>query len=179
VAGAFVRNTGAAGSRGIPEQDCFALLNCADRQHEPTTRCGDRSEVTTLLRAWNGGDADAFERVLPLVCEELHRMAARYLVASIESGSATTSGTAGWFRRFQPDYGRSVPQVHSHTDHRAARIDEDCWLTESRAEQIVGRQALLRGLIERVEHIHDELDSPYAADVDRSRKTKIEQRLRR
>jgi RNA polymerase sigma-70 factor, ECF subfamily len=37
-------------------------------------------EVTQLLRAWSGGDADAFERVLPLVYEELHRMAARYLV---------------------------------------------------------------------------------------------------
>ena len=33
-----------------------------------------------LLRAWSDGDADAFDRVLPLVYEELHRMAARYLV---------------------------------------------------------------------------------------------------
>jgi RNA polymerase sigma-70 factor (ECF subfamily) len=40
----------------------------------------DRGEVTTLLRAWSDGDADAFERVLPLVYDELHRMAARYLV---------------------------------------------------------------------------------------------------
>jgi RNA polymerase sigma factor (TIGR02999 family) len=40
----------------------------------------DCGEVTTLLRAWSDGDADAFERVLPLVYEELHRIAARYLV---------------------------------------------------------------------------------------------------
>jgi RNA polymerase sigma-70 factor (ECF subfamily) len=39
----------------------------------------DSGEVTQLLRAWSEGDADAFERVLPLVYEELHRMAARYL----------------------------------------------------------------------------------------------------
>src|SRR3954447_24733585 len=39
-----------------------------------------QGEVTTLLRAWSDGDPDAFERVLPLVYEELHRMAARYLV---------------------------------------------------------------------------------------------------
>jgi RNA polymerase sigma factor (TIGR02999 family) len=39
--------------------------------------CG---EVTQLLRAWSDGDADAFERVLPLVYDELHRIAARYLV---------------------------------------------------------------------------------------------------
>jgi RNA polymerase sigma factor (TIGR02999 family) len=37
-------------------------------------------EVTKLLRAWSGGEPDAFERVLPLVYDELHRMAARYLV---------------------------------------------------------------------------------------------------
>jgi RNA polymerase sigma-70 factor, ECF subfamily len=40
----------------------------------------DRDEVTKLLRAWSEGDAEAFERVLPLVYQELHRMAARYLV---------------------------------------------------------------------------------------------------
>jgi RNA polymerase sigma factor (TIGR02999 family) len=39
----------------------------------------DRNQVTELLRAWSDGNADAFERVLPLVYEELHRMAARYL----------------------------------------------------------------------------------------------------
>jgi RNA polymerase sigma factor (TIGR02999 family) len=39
----------------------------------------DGPEVTGLLRAWSEGDLDAFERVLPLVYDELHRMAARYL----------------------------------------------------------------------------------------------------
>ncbi len=42
-------------------------------------------EVTTLLRAWNDGDPDAFERVVPLVYEELHRMAARYLIGEPSS----------------------------------------------------------------------------------------------
>ena len=52
----------------------------------------DGGEVTTLLRAWSDGDADAFERVLPLVYEELHRMAARYLVG--ERSSVTLQPTA-------------------------------------------------------------------------------------
>jgi RNA polymerase sigma factor (TIGR02999 family) len=39
----------------------------------------DPGEITTLLRAWSAGDPDAFERVMPLVYGELHRMAARYL----------------------------------------------------------------------------------------------------
>jgi RNA polymerase sigma factor (TIGR02999 family) len=45
----------------------------------------DRGEVTALLRAWSDGDADAFERVLPLVYEELHRIAARYLIGERSS----------------------------------------------------------------------------------------------
>ena len=40
----------------------------------------DSGDVTHLLRAWSAGDTDAFDRVLPLVYDELHRMAARYLV---------------------------------------------------------------------------------------------------
>jgi RNA polymerase sigma-70 factor (ECF subfamily) len=51
-----------------------------------------QEEVTTLLRAWSAGDADAFERVLPLVYDELHRMAARYLAG--ERSSISLQATA-------------------------------------------------------------------------------------
>jgi RNA polymerase sigma factor (TIGR02999 family) len=36
-------------------------------------------EISTLLRSWSDGDAEAFERLVPFVYEELHRMAARIL----------------------------------------------------------------------------------------------------
>ena len=36
-------------------------------------------EITALLRRWNDGDAEAFDRLLPMVYDELHRLAARYL----------------------------------------------------------------------------------------------------
>jgi len=52
----------------------------------------DRGEVTKLLRAWSDGETDAFERVLPLVYEELHRIAARYLVG--ERSSISLQATA-------------------------------------------------------------------------------------
>jgi len=51
-----------------------------------------QGEVTTLLRAWSGGDAEAFERVLPLVYDELHRMAARYLVGERSTVSLQATG---------------------------------------------------------------------------------------
>src|SRR5262245_19690176 len=51
-----------------------------------------QGEVTTLLRAWSGGDADAFERVLPLVYDELHRMAARCLAGEHSAVSLQATG---------------------------------------------------------------------------------------
>lgn len=36
-------------------------------------------ELTQLLEAWCGGDASALEKVIPLVYEELHRIARRYM----------------------------------------------------------------------------------------------------
>lgn len=37
------------------------------------------ADVTGLLQAWSQGDAAAFERLVPLVYDELHRMALRHL----------------------------------------------------------------------------------------------------
>src|SRR5467141_190691 len=36
-------------------------------------------EVTELLTAWNGGDEAAFGKLVPLVYQELHRAARRYM----------------------------------------------------------------------------------------------------
>ena len=35
--------------------------------------------VTELLRRWSGGEREALARLIPLVYDELHRLAARYL----------------------------------------------------------------------------------------------------
>src|SRR5262245_4834648 len=40
---------------------------------------GPSGELTELLRAWSGGDQRALEELLPLVYDELHRMALRSL----------------------------------------------------------------------------------------------------
>lgn len=47
----------------------------------------DRGDVTALLRQWSEGDPDAFEKVLPLVYQELHLMAARYLAGERSANS--------------------------------------------------------------------------------------------
>lgn len=48
----------------------------------PFRNPGDRNadgDVTSLLQVWSDGEDKAFERLIPLVYDELHRMAIRYL----------------------------------------------------------------------------------------------------
>jgi RNA polymerase sigma factor (TIGR02999 family) len=47
-------------------------MGCEMPAHEP-------AEVTLLLEAWSRGDAQAAEKLMPLVFEELRSLAARYL----------------------------------------------------------------------------------------------------
>jgi RNA polymerase sigma factor (TIGR02999 family) len=49
-------------------------------------------DVTALLRVWSDGDDGAFERLIPLVYDELHRMALRYLAG--ERSDVTLQPTA-------------------------------------------------------------------------------------
>src|SRR5438552_8072818 len=37
------------------------------------------SDISTLLRAWSGGDQSALEKLTPIVYDELHRLARRYM----------------------------------------------------------------------------------------------------
>ena len=52
----------------------------------------DRAEVTHLLLAWSAGDADALQRLTPLIYQELHRLAASYM--SRERSDHTLQPTA-------------------------------------------------------------------------------------
>jgi RNA polymerase sigma-70 factor (ECF subfamily) len=49
-------------------------------------------DITGLLRRWNGGDELAFDELVPLVYDELHRLALRYLAG--ERKNVTLQPTA-------------------------------------------------------------------------------------
>ena len=49
-------------------------------------------DVTSLLHLWRDGDECAFERLIPLVYEELHRMALRYLAGERSHASLQPTG---------------------------------------------------------------------------------------
>ena len=54
---------------------------------EPAT-----GDVTRLLRIWSDGDERAFDRLIPLVYDELHRMAMRYLAGERSNASLQATG---------------------------------------------------------------------------------------
>ena len=49
-------------------------------------------DITNLLRVWSDGEDGAFERLIPLVYDELHRMALRYLAGERSNVSLQATG---------------------------------------------------------------------------------------
>ncbi len=48
-------------------------------------------EISTLLQAWRGGDQAAFDQLVPLVHDELHRLAHRYMARERDAFTLQTS----------------------------------------------------------------------------------------
>lgn len=69
--------------------------------------------VTTLLNAWGGGDKAAFDRLVPVVYEELRRQASRYLR---REGPGQTLQTTDLIHEA---YIRLVDQKNEHWQNRA------------------------------------------------------------
>lgn len=74
---------------------------------------GPSGEITLLLQRWSSGDGEAGERLMPLVYDELRRMAARYL--SRWRGDQTLQRTALVHEAFL----RLVDQRHVSWQSRA------------------------------------------------------------
>src|SRR6516164_2283891 len=48
-------------------------------QHEDEVKTPHGGDVSGLLRAWSNGDQNALDRLTPIVYDELHRLARRYM----------------------------------------------------------------------------------------------------
>jgi RNA polymerase sigma factor (TIGR02999 family) len=70
-------------------------------------------EVTQLLKAWSEGDSDALEKLVPLVYQELRRMARRYMAH--ERPGHTLQATA----LVHEAYVRLVDSAHAGFENRA------------------------------------------------------------
>src|ERR1700728_3958064 len=71
-------------------------------------------DVSTLLRAWSGGDQDALEQLTPFVYDELRRLARRYMRRERPGHSLQTTALANeaWMRLV--DYKRMQWQDRAH-----------------------------------------------------------------
>src|SRR5437016_4502135 len=55
------------------------------------TNGGGGNTVSTLLRAWSGGDQGALDLLTPIVYKELHRLASRYMKGERSGHSLQTT----------------------------------------------------------------------------------------
>jgi RNA polymerase sigma factor (TIGR02999 family) len=70
-------------------------------------------EVTQLLNAWGSGDQSALEKLMPLVYDELHRLAGRYMAHERPEHTLQTSALVN------EAYVRLVDQKDVHWQNRA------------------------------------------------------------
>ena len=63
-----------------------------EQSAEPNNWNSDEDSITTLLSRFNRGDRGAFDRLIPLVYPELHRIAEGYM--RLESNTSTLQATA-------------------------------------------------------------------------------------
>jgi RNA polymerase sigma factor (TIGR02999 family) len=130
------------------------------------------SEITQLLRAWNGGDESALEKLMPIVYGELHRMARRYMAHESPDHTLQTSAlvneaylrlvdaaNANWqnrvhffavsaqaMRRILVDWARSRGALKRGGDARPLRLDDALAVTVEQPVDLVALDEALKAL---------------------------------
>jgi RNA polymerase sigma-70 factor, ECF subfamily len=129
-------------------------------------------EVTGLLDAWAEGDRAALDRLLPLVQDELHRLAHRYLQRERPGHTLQTTAlvheaylrlvdqrrvrwqsrahfyaiAAQMMRRILIDHARRIAYAKRGGGARTVSLDEACVLGDERAEELVALDEALQTL---------------------------------
>jgi len=130
--------------------------------------------VTQLLVAWGDGNVAARDQLMPLVYEELHRLAHRYMGRERIDHTLQTSGlvneaylrlidqsqvrwqnrahffgiAAQMMRRILVDYARSRGYAKRGGTARHVSLDEAAIVSEERAADVVALDGALKGLAE-------------------------------
>jgi RNA polymerase sigma factor (TIGR02999 family) len=130
------------------------------------------SDITQLLRAWNGGDESALEKLMPIVYGELHRMARRYMAQESPDHTLQTSAlvneaylrlvdaaNANWqnrvhffavsaqaMRRILVDWARSRQALKRGGQFRPLQLDEALAVTEEQRVDLVALDDALKAL---------------------------------
>src|ERR1700693_3264925 len=87
-------------------------------QHAESTT----QDVSTLLRAWSGGDQNALEKLTPIVYEELHKLARRYMRRERPGHSLQTTALVNEAYTRLVDYKRMQWQDRAHFFAASAQL---------------------------------------------------------
>jgi len=74
----------------------------------------DANQISTLLRAWSGGDQGALDRLTPIVYKELHRLASRYMKGERSGHSLQATALVNEAYMRLADYKRMQWQDRAH-----------------------------------------------------------------
>jgi RNA polymerase sigma-70 factor (ECF subfamily) len=128
-------------------------------------------EVTALLTAWSDGDESAYDKLVPLVYEELHRLAHRYMRRERDGHTLQTTALVGeaymrlvgqrveWqnrehffaasarlMRRILVDHARSRGYQKRGGGARRVPLEDVLEMTEERATELVALDEALDAL---------------------------------
>src|SRR5207248_6011550 len=78
------------------------------------TNGGGGNDVSTLLRAWSGGDHGALDLLTPIVYKELHRLASRYMKGERSGHSLQATALVNEAYMRLADYKRMQWQDRAH-----------------------------------------------------------------
>jgi RNA polymerase sigma-70 factor, ECF subfamily len=90
----------------------YTLAHTMQRATQPGEPAVD--EISTLLRAWSDGDQSALERLTPIVYDELHRVARRYMKRERPGHSLQTTALVNEAYMRLVDYERMHWQDRAH-----------------------------------------------------------------
>ena len=91
-------------------------------QHEDEVKTPHGGDVSGLLRAWSNGDQNALDRLTPIVYDELHRLARRYMRRERSGHSLQTTALVNEAYMRLVDYRRMQWQNRAHFFAVAAQL---------------------------------------------------------
>src|SRR5215469_14506493 len=91
-------------------------------QHKDEVKTPPCREVSGLLRAWSDGDQSALERLTPIIYDELHHLARRYMRREGSGHSLQTTALLNEAYMRLVDYKRMQWQNRAHFFAVAAQV---------------------------------------------------------
>ena len=96
-------------------------------------------EISTLLRAWSNGDQSALERLTPIVFDELHRLARRYMNRERPGHSLQTTALVNEAYMRLVDYERMQWQNRAHFFAVSSQLMRRILVEHARRHNQIGR----------------------------------------